>query len=67
MVEHQSCAGVINASALCGIEQEVKGADVNAIAEISAKLQKERQKNALLMERISLLEAQIQERDNANV
>ncbi|KAL9452171.1 hypothetical protein AB3S75_008043 [Citrus x aurantiifolia] len=65
-MEHQSCAGMINASALCGIEQEVKGEGVNAIAEISAELQKERQKNALLMERISLLEAQIQERDNAN-
>lgn len=67
MVENQSCAGMINASALCGIEKEVKGESVNAIAEISAELQKERQKNALLMERISLLEAQIQERNNANV
>ncbi|KAL5842513.1 hypothetical protein ACOSQ3_013116 [Xanthoceras sorbifolium] len=70
MVELQSCcAGLVNDSALCAIEQEVKGevsvnVNVNVIAEISAELQKEREKNAQLMERISLLEAQIQERDH---
>ncbi|RVW46012.1 hypothetical protein CK203_068564 [Vitis vinifera] len=63
MVELQSCATLVNASALCAIEQEVQGDGVNAIAEISAELQRERQKNAELMERISMLEAQIQERD----
>lgn len=63
MVELQSCATLVNASALCAIEQEVQGDGVNAIAEISAELQRERQKNEELMERISMLEAQIQERD----
>lgn len=60
MVELQSCA-----SALCAIEQEVKGETTvsSAIAEISAELQRERQKNAELMERISILEAQIPQRD----
>ncbi|KAJ0082362.1 hypothetical protein Patl1_10026 [Pistacia atlantica] len=68
MVEHQGCAGLVNASAFCAIEQEVKGeSTVNVIAEISAELQKERQKNAQLMERISLLEAQIQERDKESL
>lgn len=65
MVELQSCtAGLVNASALCAIEQEVKGESMNVvITEISAELKKEREKNAQLMERISLLEAQIQEKD----
>lgn len=64
MVELQSCASLVNASALCAIEQEVKGEAVSsAIAEISAELQRERQKNAELMERISILEAQIRHRD----
>lgn len=64
MVELQSCASLVNASALCSIEQEVKGeATVNIIAEISAELQREREKNAELMERISVLESQIQERE----
>ncbi|PON43909.1 hypothetical protein PanWU01x14_270360 [Parasponia andersonii] len=62
MVELQSCASLVNASALCAIEKEVKGESVNVIAEISAELQRERQKNAELMEKISFLEAQIQER-----
>ncbi|KAK2644484.1 hypothetical protein Ddye_019679 [Dipteronia dyeriana] len=67
MVELQSCAGLVNDSALCAIEQEVKAevnVNVNVFAEISAELQKEREKNAQLMERISLLEAQIQQRDH---
>lgn len=62
---HQSCASsLVNASAaLCGIEQQVKeGGSLNVIAEISAELQRERQKNAELMERIMVLEAQLQER-----
>lgn len=69
MVEHQACAGLVNASALSAIEQEVKGESaVNVIiAEISAELQKEKQKNAELMERISLLEAQIQVRDKESL
>uniref|UniRef100_A0A803NZL9 Homer protein n=1 Tax=Cannabis sativa TaxID=3483 RepID=A0A803NZL9_CANSA len=62
MVELQSCASLVNTSALCAIEQEVKGESANVIAQISAELQKERQKNAELMKRISFLEAQIQER-----
>ncbi|KAJ6925506.1 hypothetical protein NC651_010022 [Populus alba x Populus x berolinensis] len=65
MVELQSCASLVNASALCSIEQEVKEENtVNVIAEISAELQREREKNAELMEKISALEAQIQERDH---
>ncbi|XVF26036.1 hypothetical protein REPUB_Repub13aG0265400 [Reevesia pubescens] len=40
---------------------------VNVIAEIAAELQREREKNAELMERISLLEAQIQERDKESL
>nr|GMC83723.1 uncharacterized protein LOC109167286 [Ipomoea batatas]GMC89828.1 uncharacterized protein LOC109167286 [Ipomoea batatas] len=48
---HQSCASLVNASA-----------SLNVIAEISAELQGERQKNAELMERIMVLEAQLQER-----
>ncbi|CAK7351201.1 unnamed protein product [Dovyalis caffra] len=61
----QSCASLVNASALCAIEQEVKEeSTVNLIAEISAELQREREKNAELMEKISVLEAQIQRRDH---
>lgn len=64
MVEHQSCAGLVNASALHYMEQEVNNGDsLNIIAEISDELQRERQKNAELLERISVLEAQIKERD----
>lgn len=61
MVELQSCASL---SALCGIEEEVKEDSVNVVAEISAELQRERERNAELMERISFLEAQIQERES---
>ncbi|GLT83269.1 hypothetical protein SLE2022_015670 [Rubroshorea leprosula] len=67
MVELQSCASLVNASALCAIEKEVKGDSVNVIAEIAAELQREREKNAELMERISLLEAQIQERNKESL
>ncbi|XP_037496537.1 uncharacterized protein LOC119371093 [Jatropha curcas] len=64
MVELQSCPSLINASALCSIEQESKGeGTVNIVAKISAELQREREKNVELMKRISVLEAQIQERD----
>ncbi|KAL5578845.1 hypothetical protein UlMin_011287 [Ulmus minor] len=64
MVELQSCASLVNASALRGIEQEVRGENVNVIAEISAELEKERHKNAQLMERIAFLEAQLQKTNN---
>lgn len=65
MVELQSCATtLVSASALCGIEQEVKGENVDIVAEISAELQRERQKNAELTQRISILEAQIRERSS---
>ncbi|TKY54016.1 hypothetical protein E2542_SST18422 [Spatholobus suberectus] len=63
MVELQSCATLVNASALCAIEQEVRGDNVNVVAEISAELERERKKNAELMERISMLEAQLRERN----
>lgn len=65
MVELKSCsASLVNASALCAIEQEMRGESVNHVnvAQISAELQRERQKNAELMEKISFLEAQIQDR-----
>ncbi|CAJ1941336.1 unnamed protein product [Sphenostylis stenocarpa] len=62
MVQLQSCATLVNASALCAIEQEVRGDSVNVVAEISAELERERKKNAELMERISMLEAQLRER-----
>ncbi|XP_077243638.1 uncharacterized protein LOC143884123 [Tasmannia lanceolata] len=52
---------------LGGKESQEKGEGVNVVGEISAELQRERQKNAELMERISLLEAQIQERDKASL
>jgi uncharacterized protein YigA (DUF484 family) len=45
------------------MEQEMKEDDVNTVAEISAELERERQKNAELMEKISILEAQIRERN----
>ncbi|KAJ4828740.1 hypothetical protein Tsubulata_025155 [Turnera subulata] len=65
MVELQSCASLVNDSALGAIEQQVKeesaAAAANPTAEILAELQREREKNAALMERISVLEAQIQE------
>ena len=68
MVELQSCVSLVNASALCAIEQEMKGeSTLNVIAEIAAELQREREKNAELMERISALEAQIQERDKESL
>ncbi|XVF27868.1 hypothetical protein REPUB_Repub14bG0146300 [Reevesia pubescens] len=68
MVELQSCASLVNASAMCVIEQEMKGeSNVNVIAEIAGELQREREKNAELMERISSLEAQIQERDKESI
>ncbi|KAK7264477.1 hypothetical protein RJT34_32086 [Clitoria ternatea] len=63
MVELQSCATLVNASAWCAIEQEVKGDSVNVVAEISAELERERKKNVELMERISMLEAQLRERN----
>ena len=67
MVELQSCASLVSASALCAIEQEVKGEGVNVISEITAELQRERRKNAELMDRISVLEAQIHERNRDSV
>ncbi|KAF5729051.1 hypothetical protein HS088_TW21G01208 [Tripterygium wilfordii] len=63
MVELQSCASLINSSALCVIEQEMKGESVDVVAEISAELQRERQRNAELLERISILEAKMLGRD----
>lgn len=67
MVELQSCASLVNASALCAIEEEVKGEGVNVISEITAELERERRKNAELLERISILEAQIQERNKESL
>ncbi|XP_014506777.1 uncharacterized protein LOC106766570 isoform X2 [Vigna radiata var. radiata] len=63
MVQLQSCATLVNASSLCAIEQEVRGDSVTVVAEISAELERERKKNAELMERISMLEAQLRERN----
>lgn len=63
MVELHSCAPLVNSSALCAIEEGMKGESVNIVAEISAELERERQKNAELMERILILEAQLQERE----
>jgi len=63
MVQLQSCATLVNASSLCAIEQEVRGDGVSVVAEISAELERERKKNAELMERISMLEAQLRERN----
>ncbi|KAF8409563.1 hypothetical protein HHK36_005641 [Tetracentron sinense] len=85
MVELQSCASLVNASALCARsrgcsldcsaplgpldyeEREVKGESGSVVAEILAELQREKQKNAELMERISLLEAQIKEREKISL
>ncbi|KAK7292410.1 hypothetical protein RIF29_08189 [Crotalaria pallida] len=62
MVELKSCATLVSAaSSLCAIEQEVNGDSANVVAVISAELERERQKNAELMERISMLESQIRE------
>ncbi|KAK7387762.1 hypothetical protein VNO78_22554 [Psophocarpus tetragonolobus] len=63
MVELQSCATLVNASVLCAIEQEVSGDSANVVAEIAAELERERRKNAELMERISMLESQLRERN----
>ncbi|KAK8664877.1 hypothetical protein V6N13_084650 [Hibiscus sabdariffa] len=67
--ELQPCASLVNASAMCGIEKGMKGESptVNFIAEIAAELHRERAKNAELMERISSLEAQIQQRDKESL
>lgn len=67
MVELQTCASLVNASALCPMEREVKGDGVNVIAEITAELERERQKNAELLERISILEAQLQQRNKESL
>lgn len=48
---------------MCYIEQEVRGDSANVVAEISAELERERKKNEELMERISMLEAQLRERN----
>ncbi|KAM1033507.1 hypothetical protein FF1_036992 [Malus domestica] len=63
MVELHSCAPLVNSSALCAIEEGMKGESINIVAEISAELERERQKNAELMGRILILEAQLQERE----
>ncbi|KAK8273562.1 hypothetical protein V6Z12_D10G014000 [Gossypium hirsutum] len=65
----QPCASLVNASTMCAIEKGMKGesSTVNFIPEIAAELQRERAKNAELMERISSLEAQIQERDKESL
>ncbi|GMI77511.1 hypothetical protein HRI_001420400 [Hibiscus trionum] len=67
--ELQPCASLVNASAMCAIEKGMKGESttVNFIAEIAAELQRERAKNAELMERISSLEAQMQHRDKESL
>lgn len=71
MVEPHSCPGLVNASALCSIEEHVvKGegeSDDHIMAQISAELQRERIKNAVLMERISELEAQIRDNENKSL
>ena len=64
MVKLQSCARLVNSSALCVIEGGMKGESIDVIAEISAELERERQKNAELMQRILILEARIQEKEN---
>ncbi|KAK6917297.1 hypothetical protein RJ641_018048 [Dillenia turbinata] len=46
-------------------EQKVSGERESIIAEISAELEMERQKNAELMKRISMLEAQIKQREDS--
>ncbi|XP_030533269.1 uncharacterized protein LOC115742887 [Rhodamnia argentea] len=68
MVELHSCPGMGNASALCTIEDRVGKAERESVdhivAQISAELQRERIKNAELMERISELETQIRVNQN---
>lgn len=70
-MEPHSCPGLVNASALCSIEEHVvKGegeSDDHIMAQISAELQRERIKNAVLMERISELEAQIRDNENKSL
>ncbi|KAL4289924.1 hypothetical protein GQ457_14G010950 [Hibiscus cannabinus] len=67
--EFQSCASLVNVSSMCAIEKGMKGesSTVNFITEIAAELQRERAKNAELMERISSLEARIQQRDKESL
>lgn len=71
MVEPHSCPGMVNASALCSIEEHVakgEGGSVDHIvAQISAEPQRERMKNAELIERISELEAKIKEKENKSL
>lgn len=60
MVELQGCAGLVNGPALCAaIDQESKGENVNVIAQMADELQRERQRNAELLDRISFLEAKL--------
>ena len=63
MVELQACAsGLVNPRGLCAtIDHESKGETVNVIAQMADELQRERQRNAELMERISFLEAKLLE------
>lgn len=63
MVELQACAsGLVNPCGLCAtIDHESKGENVNVIAQMADELQRERQRNAELMERISFLEAKLLE------
>ncbi|KAM1005156.1 hypothetical protein ACFX2C_005271 [Malus domestica] len=64
MMELHSCAPLVNSSALCVIEEGMRGESVNVVvAEVSAELERERKKNAELMERILFLEAQLKERE----
>ncbi|GAB4830866.1 hypothetical protein Ancab_004893 [Ancistrocladus abbreviatus] len=63
MVELQSCAGLVNASALSAVEREMKVESFGDMDEVLAELQRERRRNAELLERVSVLEAQIQERE----
>ncbi|KAF8031440.1 hypothetical protein BT93_D0602 [Corymbia citriodora subsp. variegata] len=71
MVEPHSCPGLVNASALCSIEEHVvkeEGENVDhIITQIAAELQRERIKNAELLERISELEAQIRDNENKSL
>ncbi|XP_050935721.1 uncharacterized protein LOC103485300 [Cucumis melo] len=63
MVELQACASdLVNPCGLCAtIDHESKGENVNVIAQMADELQRERQRNAELMERISFLEAKLLE------
>ncbi|KAG9454035.1 hypothetical protein H6P81_006939 [Aristolochia fimbriata] len=51
---------------LCFKDTEPDGASLDIVAELSAELERERQKNAELMEKICFLESQIQEREKAS-